>query len=97
METVGMESVVKPASDDRLYKSIVLENGLQVLLVSDTATDMAAASMSIGTGTIHDPWDAQGLAHFHEHMLFMGTGNRLHSSSCYTYVFERTNDVCIGA
>ena len=33
----------------------------------------AAAALSVGCGSYHDPEHAQGLAHFLEHMLFMGT------------------------
>eukprot|EP00252_Welwitschia_mirabilis_P007587 TRINITY_DN19118_c0_g1_i1.p1 TRINITY_DN19118_c0_g1~~TRINITY_DN19118_c0_g1_i1.p1 ORF type:complete len:1100 (+),score=208.89 TRINITY_DN19118_c0_g1_i1:181-3300(+) len=34
---------------------------------------MAAAAMCVGVGSFSDPMDAQGLAHFLEHMLFMGS------------------------
>jgi nardilysin len=33
----------------------------------------AAAAMVVGVGSMYDPPEAQGLAHFLEHMLFMGT------------------------
>ncbi|XP_047330594.1 nardilysin-like [Impatiens glandulifera] len=33
----------------------------------------AAAAMCVGMGSFSDPFDAQGLAHFLEHMLFMGS------------------------
>jgi nardilysin len=33
----------------------------------------AAAAMCVGVGSFSDPPDAQGLAHFLEHMLFMGS------------------------
>ncbi|CAH9135246.1 unnamed protein product [Cuscuta epithymum] len=33
----------------------------------------AAAAMCVGMGSFSDPYDAQGLAHFLEHMLFMGS------------------------
>ncbi|KAL3700566.1 hypothetical protein R1sor_018588 [Riccia sorocarpa] len=36
-------------------------------------TKKAAAAMSVGVGSFSDPADAQGLAHFLEHMLFMGS------------------------
>lgn len=36
-------------------------------------TKKAAAAMCIGMGSFSDPIDAQGLAHFLEHMLFMGS------------------------
>ncbi|KAG0572112.1 hypothetical protein KC19_VG069600 [Ceratodon purpureus] len=36
-------------------------------------TKKAAAAMCVGVGSFSDPADAQGLAHFLEHMLFMGS------------------------
>ncbi|ERN04132.1 hypothetical protein AMTR_s00077p00061270 [Amborella trichopoda] len=36
-------------------------------------TKKAAAAMCVGMGSFSDPLDAQGLAHFLEHMLFMGS------------------------
>ena len=32
-----------------------------------------AAAFDVGVGHFRDPHDIPGLAHFHEHMLFMGT------------------------
>ncbi|CAG9807971.1 unnamed protein product [Chironomus riparius] len=34
---------------------------------------LAAVALSIGTGSFNDPNDIQGLAHFVEHMIFMGS------------------------
>mmetsp|Transcript_9214 Transcript_9214/g.26947 ORF Transcript_9214/g.26947 Transcript_9214/m.26947 type:complete len:469 (+) Transcript_9214:599-2005(+) len=34
---------------------------------------MAAASVNVAVGHFGDPWHMPGLAHFHEHMLFLGT------------------------
>ncbi|KAJ7964315.1 Insulin-degrading enzyme [Quillaja saponaria] len=36
-------------------------------------TKKAAAAMCVGMGSFSDPFEAQGLAHFLEHMLFMGS------------------------
>ncbi|XP_073021907.1 nardilysin-like [Primulina eburnea] len=35
----------------------------------------AAAAMCVGMGSFKDPYEAQGLAHFLEHMLFMGSAD----------------------
>ncbi|TMW67996.1 hypothetical protein Poli38472_007668 [Pythium oligandrum] len=61
------------ALDDRLYESVTLENALQVLLISDPATEKASAAMDVHVGHQSDPEDLPGLAHFLEHMLFLGT------------------------
>ncbi|KAM1900012.1 hypothetical protein ACFX14_029000 [Malus domestica] len=39
----------------------------------DSQTKKAAAAMCVGIGSFSDPFEAQGLAHFLEHMLFMGS------------------------
>jgi len=65
--------VKKSPNDDRSYRYLVLENELRVLLVSDPETDKAAASLSALRGYYHEPQDYPGLAHFLEHMLFIGT------------------------
>jgi len=50
--------------------AFTLPNGLQVLLVHDPDTDKGAASMDVGAGSLLDPPEFLGLAHFTEHMLF---------------------------
>eukprot|EP01125_Pyxidicula_operculata_P014818 TRINITY_DN4988_c0_g1_i1.p1 TRINITY_DN4988_c0_g1~~TRINITY_DN4988_c0_g1_i1.p1 ORF type:complete len:953 (-),score=186.42 TRINITY_DN4988_c0_g1_i1:40-2898(-) len=65
--------IVKPQNDKRLYKSIVLGNDLQCLLVHDAETEKAAASLDVRVGHFSDPHGVHGLAHFCEHMLFLGT------------------------
>ncbi|MEM8496511.1 MAG: insulinase family protein [Pseudomonadota bacterium] len=66
-------SPAKSPNDDRSYLSYVLDNGLRVLLVSDPDTVKAAAALDVDVGSGADPQDRQGLAHFLEHMLFLGT------------------------
>ncbi len=60
-------------NDNRFYRSLELPNGLTVLLISDEDTDRAAASLTVFRGSHDDPDDRLGLAHFLEHMLFLGT------------------------
>lgn len=59
--------------DDRDYRALTLDNGLSVLLVSDPEADRAAASLNVDVGSAQDPEDLAGLAHYLEHMLFLGT------------------------
>jgi len=58
--------------DKRQYRIITLKNGLTAFLCSDTHTDKSAASLGVNIGSFAEPDHAQGLAHFLEHMLFMG-------------------------
>lgn len=63
----------KSPNDPHHYRIITLENQLEVLLISDPNADKAAAAMDVATGSGDDPVDRPGLAHFNEHMLFLGT------------------------
>lgn len=65
--------IIKPSVDDRLYRLITLSNGLDVLLISDPTTDKASAAIDVNVGHLCDPAEVPGLAHFCEHLLFMGT------------------------
>ena len=67
------EGVIRGELDQREYRYIDLPNRLRVLLVSDPATDKSAASLRVQAGSGDDPAERQGLAHFLEHMLFLGT------------------------
>ena len=66
---------VKSPNEKRQHYAFFLPNGLQVMLVSDPKTKQAAASMDINIGSGSDPAHRQGLAHYLEHMLFLGTQN----------------------
>ncbi len=60
-------------NDDREYRFLTLDNELKVLLISDDEADKSAASLTVFRGNYSDPADYPGLAHFLEHMLFIGT------------------------
>ncbi|KAI9981131.1 hypothetical protein PInf_010554 [Phytophthora infestans] len=59
--------------DERQFKCLTLPNALHVLVVSDPGTETASAAMDVRVGFHSDPDDIPGLAHFCEHMLFLGT------------------------
>lgn len=66
-------TVIQGKNDQREYRYVQLNNGLKVLLISDDKADLASASMYVGVGSGNDPLSRQGLTHFLEHMLFLGT------------------------
>ncbi|MFT5422012.1 MAG: insulysin [Candidatus Endobugula sp.] len=70
---VDIGKVNKGQIDTREYQYLVLDNQLKVLLISDVDADKAAASLDVHVGSSDDPKDREGLAHFLEHMLFLGT------------------------
>ena len=72
-EAPAAVEVIKSPSDTREYRAISLDNGIDVLLVSDPKVEKSAAALSVGVGLMFDPMSYQGMAHYLEHMLFMGT------------------------
>lgn len=69
---VGPKLEVSPL-DLRTYRAITLPNQLRALLISDLQSEKAAAAMDVAVGSYSDPPELPGLAHFLEHMLFLGT------------------------
>ena len=67
------ELINKSKSDSNTYYLKYLENKLKCLLISDTSTDKSSASLLVKVGSLSDPKEYYGLAHFCEHMLFLGT------------------------
>ncbi len=70
METTD---IIQSQNDNRHYQAFTLDNDLTVLIISDPETKKAAASLDVFIGSASDPEDHAGLAHFLEHMLFLGT------------------------
>lgn len=67
------EILNKSLTDTNDYYTITLPNKLKVLLISDPQAERFSASLSVNVGSFQDPDKQQGLAHFLEHMLFLGT------------------------
>uniref|UniRef100_A0A8D9BMR4 Insulin-degrading enzyme n=5 Tax=Cacopsylla melanoneura TaxID=428564 RepID=A0A8D9BMR4_9HEMI len=68
-----VNNIVKSEFDKREYRGLELQNGMKVVLISDPTTDKSAAALDVNIGYLCDPKELPGLAHFCEHMLFMGT------------------------
>lgn len=74
----------KSLSDQKEYKLLKLQNGLKVLLIKQDSEDdcevgsklkqnLAAVALCVGSGCFQDSKSIQGLSHFLEHMIFMGS------------------------
>mmetsp|Transcript_25433 Transcript_25433/g.46173 ORF Transcript_25433/g.46173 Transcript_25433/m.46173 type:complete len:1008 (+) Transcript_25433:55-3078(+) len=72
-QQTGDVEVRKPVTDKRTYTYKTLDSGLRVLLVQDPDAQKSSYAMSVEVGSIDDPPDFQGLAHFCEHMVFLGS------------------------
>lgn len=63
----------KPRLDHRDYQWAKFSNGLEVLNIQDKQSHSSGFAMAIQAGSFYDPKELKGLAHFCEHMLFLGT------------------------
>ena len=79
---------VKSPNDNKSYRYITLDNGLRALLISDASTEKSAASLDVYVGSASNPVDRGGLAHFLEHMLFLGTDKYPDSGEYATFISE---------
>ena len=75
--------------DKRHYRHIVLANGMRALLVHDDEADKAAAALEVRAGHFCDPPELPGLAHFCEHMLFLGTALEPEEGAFKAYLQRR--------
>lgn len=65
--------IKRSPEDLREYRALSLANGLRAVVVHDPGSEKAAAALSVEVGSADDPPSRSGLAHFLEHMLFLGT------------------------
>jgi len=65
--------IITSPLEHRAFRPLTLDNGLRAVLVSDPMADKAAVSLNVAAGSNANPDDRPGLAHFLEHMLFLGT------------------------
>lgn len=92
MAAAGAELSDSPASAGPalVQKSLRLNNGLQVTLVSDPAAGTAAAAVVVRAGLLQDPPDRPGAAHLLEHMVLSSPAGA--SASVLDYVRARRGD-----
>lgn len=65
--------ILTPAFAEQKTAKIRLANGLEAVIVSNPTIQKSAINLIVQAGSYQDPIEHQGLAHFLEHMLFLGT------------------------
>lgn len=60
-------------NDSRNYEIIKLNNEIEIILVSDLSLDRSAVALAVNAGSYDETNGFWGLAHYLEHMLFLGT------------------------
>ncbi|MEM7408116.1 MAG: insulinase family protein [Pseudomonadota bacterium] len=73
-------------NDKRTYAYHELSNGLRAILISEPDATVSAASLDVNTGSGDDPKTHPGLAHFLEHMLFLGTDRFPEAGGYQTFI-----------
>lgn len=88
IEDLAKIKVATPSLSQRRILKIRLNNGLEAYLISDPNADQSGAAMTVKTGSWEDPKESPGMAHFLEHMLFLGTKKFPGESEYERYIFE---------
>lgn len=76
----------KNERDTRDYEHFILKNSIKCIVISDLECETSAAAMNVHVGSIHE--DLPGLAHYLEHMLFMGTEKYPQENEYSNYLSE---------
>ena len=66
-------TIETPSLSGRCERKIRLDNGLEMFLISSPSTTQSGAAMAVAAGSWDDPDERAGMAHFVEHLLFLGT------------------------
>ncbi len=67
------DTIRKSDKDNRQYQAITLDNGMVVLLVNDPQAVKSLSALVLPVGSLEDPDNHLGLAHYLEHMTLMGS------------------------
>lgn len=86
-------SILNPSLAGRQTMKLRLANGLEAYLVSDPTIEQSAAAVCVEAGHWNDPAEYPGMAHFLEHMLFMGTGAYPHEAEYMQFIGDNGGKV----
>jgi insulysin len=84
-----MININKPKFDMRDFNGGTLENGVKYAFITDKSLHKSFVSVCVNAGSFQNPKEYDGLAHFLEHMLFMGS-EKYPSENHYS---ERLNEL----
>ncbi len=74
LAAADMNSGARPVlQKDRKFKLIHLENGIDALMVEDAKAAKSGIGVDVAVGSLANPPEHKGLAHYIEHLLFLGS------------------------
>lgn len=88
IENHALVPIYTPAFVNQKVEKIRLANGLEAYLISDPDTDQSGAVLSVRVGSWEDPIEYPGMAHFLEHLLFLGTKKYPEESGYQRFITE---------
>ncbi len=88
IEDLAKEPILTPSFKSRKVLKIRLTNNLEAVLISDPLIEQSAAAMTVKTGSFEDTEETPGIAHFLEHMLFLGTKKYPQESGYQHFIAE---------
>jgi len=80
--------ILSPTFSEMKSKKIRLPNGLEAYLISDPKATKSGATLTMKVGSWSDPVEYPGIAHFLEHMLFMGNEAYPDESDYHRYISQ---------
>ncbi len=80
--------ILTPSLAETETVKIRLKNGLEAYLISDPHADKSSAALTVKVGSWDEPSEYPGIAHFLEHMLFLGTKKYPSESEYSRYIAE---------
>ncbi|MBA3816678.1 MAG: insulinase family protein [Parachlamydiaceae bacterium] len=88
IEDLAKVPILSPTFGERQKLKLKLSNGLEVYLASDPQGSQSSAALVVKAGSWQDPPAYPGIAHFLEHMLFLGTKKYPNESEFDGFVAE---------
>jgi len=82
--------ILTPSLKEVFYKKLVLANGIKVFLISDKDARQSSASLAVNVGSWSNPKEYLGMAHFCEHMLFMGSKKYPDENAYWKYILDNS-------
>merc|ERR1711934_169804 len=70
---MGYMTIIIPKNESRKFTGSKLDNDIKYVNIEDKEIDRSHVMVSVNIGSISNPIEYQGLAHFLEHMLFLGS------------------------
>jgi len=88
IENSNQTEILSPCFAGRATTKIRLSNDLEAYLISDPNVDKSSAALIVRAGKWHDSIEHPGIAHFLEHMLFLGSKKYPQESEYMKFIFK---------